>query len=516
MPALPRTRSLDMRPPQVRMRILASFLLVAGLVSGCARAPPRASPGPRLRTLSEPRQRFEFHGFSVLPPLGPNWVVIPSFPSPPGISILIAFGRRPDRPPGKRPEDLRTLIAAVATSKMEAPVRTPEEFLLQEEGRTALVIGAQVGPRHRVVSLSTSLDGKLGPSCVRYDYRVEDTGVPQFPGTPFFLDFHGYRCPHPKWPRYVVDVGYSERYLSSLSALAPEAELTPFLESLALTDGRPSYVATIPIGRGPQALAIAGGSVWVAYGDDGLARIDPAKDAVIARVKVGRDPVGVVTGPDGVWVANREDGTISLVDPGTNAVVKTIAVGPKPLLLATDGRSIWIADGGLPGVVRVEEGAKPIVTRIPFGKEPAAVVVAAGAVWVTDYQEDNLLRLDPATGRVGLSVKVGQAPAYVVYGEGSLWVANQHDQTVMRIDPDSGRIVATIPLRTRPTGMALCQGSLWVANFDEGDVSRIDVGSNRVSGEPIPVGRRPVLMLCGPDALWVSNAFGDTVSRIDL
>ena len=55
----------------------------------------------------------------------------------------------------------------------------------------------------------------------------------------------------------MVDVGYSERFLASLAPAAPASELAPFLHGLEFTEGRPSYVATIPVGRGPQALAIA-------------------------------------------------------------------------------------------------------------------------------------------------------------------------------------------------------------------------------------------------------------------
>jgi len=453
----------------------------------------------------------------VLPPAGPRWLIAPSLAEAPGLgSVIVAFGRRPAEGLQNGPEGLRTVVAAVSTRDHGTTTfESPEAFLRFEEGEAALAIGAQVSRRHRVVSATTVLDRKRGPRCVKYDYLVEDNGVRGFEGTPFTFEFHGSRCLHPTWPRYAVDVGYSERYRSAPRAAGLDAELAPFLDGLVFTDERPVFVATILIGHGPQGLAFADGSVWVAYGDQQVARIDPRTNLVAATVQVGRHPVGLATGQEGLWVVNRDDGTVGRIDPGTNRMSAVVQVGGKPLTAACGAGSVWVTDPAGGFVTRIDPAAARVLARIPAGKEPSIVAVGAGAVWVTDFRGDKLLRLDPATNAVAQTVDVGLRPSGMAADERSVWVGNQWDLTVAQVDPSSGKVLASVPFRTRPGGLAVSPGTLWVSAYDEGDVSRIDLRTGKIVGEPIPVGKRPVLMIWAADALWVSNAYGDSVSRID-
>jgi DNA-binding SARP family transcriptional activator/DNA-binding beta-propeller fold protein YncE len=98
-------------------------------------------------------------------------------------------------------------------------------------------------------------------------------------------------------------------------------------------------------------LAFGAGSLWVVSGgpahvggvSQALRRLDPHTGLVQATIPVGSDPVAVAVAGGSVWVAARTDGTIERVDPKTNRVVDTIAVGAKPIALAPEDDGVWVA-----------------------------------------------------------------------------------------------------------------------------------------------------------------------------
>jgi YVTN family beta-propeller protein len=79
----------------------------------------------------------------------------------------------------------------------------------------------------------------------------------------------------------------------------------------------------------------------VISGEDVLARIDPSADSYVT-IPVGDGPEDVAVGARSVWVANRLDGTVSRVDSQTNEVVATIDVGNAPSGLAFADGQVWL------------------------------------------------------------------------------------------------------------------------------------------------------------------------------
>ena len=488
------------------------------------------------KPISDPVKRYEFPGFSVLPPQGARWFVSPASPAEPlpetnllltPQSTLLVFARRPEQPITKDPRSIHRAVLRVSTRDLgERPVKTLQEYLAYEQSRTSELAGAQVTPGFRLLSSRFEIDGSL-QSCLRFEQVGEDTGVAEFPGVPFVARIRGYRCLHPRWPRYVVAVAYSERYLSGVDPLRIDAEIEPALRSVRLTQERPVFVTTIPVGLGGQGVTVFDGSVWVAWGDNGVARIDPRTNEV-AQITVGRDPIGVAAGPEGVWVANRRDGTIARIDSATNEVSSTLPVGRLPLTIASGAGSVWIADEGAAEVVRVDPAAARVVARIWVGTHPSGLAVGRDAVYATSFDQGTVVHIDPASNRIVARQLLGgtaaallpgfvnTAPAVAALGEGALWVACQGDGSVYRLDPQDLRVVARISLGTRPSGIAIGGGAVWVTLYDEFTVVKIDPRTNVLVGEPIPVGVRPVLAAWGADALWVTNAWSTTVSRIDL
>jgi peptide/nickel transport system substrate-binding protein len=131
----------------------------------------------------------------------------------------------------------------------------------------------------------------------------------------------------------------------------------------------------IRVGRGPDAVAVGAGAVWVADElDDAVTRIDPVRRNAVTTVAVGSAPSAVAVGAGAVWVANRLDGTVSRIDPRANRVVATIAVGGAPAGLSVSGDRVWVTAASAP--------------------EPTALGGGSAVMSVED--PDELASLDPA------------------------------------------------------------------------------------------------------------------------
>ncbi len=86
-------------------------------------------------------------------------------------------------------------------------------------------------------------------------------------------------------------------------------------------------------------------------GGPSVSRISPDTNFVEGdAIPLGNGPEDVAVGEGAVWVTNRFDGTISRIDPSTGEVVETIAVGLDPRGIAIGFDSVWVGAG------RVEHG----------------------------------------------------------------------------------------------------------------------------------------------------------------
>ena len=65
-------------------------------------------------------------------------------------------------------------------------------------------------------------------------------------------------------------------------------------------------------------MALAAGSVWVSSGlDDAVTRIDAATNRVLATIPVGRGPGAMAVAGGAVWVSLPERGGLGRIDPAT-------------------------------------------------------------------------------------------------------------------------------------------------------------------------------------------------------
>lgn len=179
--------------------------------------------GQQRIPVTNPTQRLEFEGFSILPPQGENWFMTAGLREVQGAIVIVSFGKRLT-PPSKT----HTVTATVSA------VRLPDSAGNRAE---RLQKYAQIPPsgRFRVVSVNISPDTTLAPDCVRIDATSEDRGVPGHPDSIFIMDQHSFVCFHPYFPDAAIDIQYSQRRLQEEAPLSLEAEGEPFVKSLIFT-----------------------------------------------------------------------------------------------------------------------------------------------------------------------------------------------------------------------------------------------------------------------------------------
>jgi DNA-binding beta-propeller fold protein YncE len=109
----------------------------------------------------------------------------------------------------------------------------------------------------------------------------------------------------------------------------------------------------VAVGNGPIGVAVGGGAVWVANGDDGtVSRLDAVSGARRGDdVRVGSGPIAVEVSGDDVWVLNQDASTVSHLSARTGAPVEPDLhlppelSRPRDLVATPDGVAVVGVDG---------------------------------------------------------------------------------------------------------------------------------------------------------------------------
>ena len=232
-----------------------------------------------------------------------------------------------------------------------------------------------------------------------------------------------------------------------------------------------TVVRNVPLPATPDDVAVGAGAVWVVNGRLGtLYRIDPAFDRVSDGLRLGERAVtftdaGVAVGSGSVWAAFG-DSTLARVDtsPLREAGLAVAGEGPSDVVVAFG--SVWVSNSGDSSVQRFdpltfEEGS---VRELAVGRRPTGMAAGQDSIWVACTEDDYVARLESSSGfESARTVPVGDGPRAVAIGEGSVWVANAADGTVSRIDPETNDVVKTITVGNAPVGIAVVDGSVWVS-----------------------------------------------------
>jgi YVTN family beta-propeller protein len=232
-----------------------------------------------------------------------------------------------------------------------------------------------------------------------------------------------------------------------------------------------TVVRNVPLPATPDSVAVGEGAVWVVNGRLGtLYRIDPAFDRVSDGLRLGERAItfteaGVAVGRGSVWAAFG-DSTLARVDtsPLREAGLTVAGEGPSDVVVAFD--SVWVSNSGDSTVQRFspltfEAGN---VRELTVGRRPTGMAAGDDSLWVACTEDDYVARLESSSGfESARTVPVGDGPRAIATGDDAVWVANAADGTVSRIDPGTNEVVDTITVGNAPAGIAFVDGSVWVS-----------------------------------------------------
>jgi hypothetical protein len=151
----------------------------------------------------------------------------------------------------------------------------------------------------------------------------------------------------------------------------------------------------------PVGIAVAGGSVWVAAGGDGVARIEAATNRLLGTVRLDLYAERVAVGGGAVWVGGPTTdpiveiaGGVARIDAASGGVRAVVPTG-LPIGLAAAAGAVLVTEPDTVGgaLECIQPGATPSGTTL----EPALgeLAVGGGAVWVADRRGSLVYRLDP-------------------------------------------------------------------------------------------------------------------------
>lgn len=491
--------------PDCDAKVYVNAFSTFGFVSDVYAGLTTALGGEPATPVTDIAESLQFPGYSIQPPSGQGW--IRSGAVQPRERVHALFYRQTFK-------DGHSIVAKVSGGILDPPpeagLGTPAELMSRFLDATDLVADTK---RFEPVSVTSSADSSLGFECRRFDHVVHDRGVPGAKGAAYLFENHGYVCAHPDFSHYLVSIDYSQRTPPGVEPDALEEAGEAFLKSLVL-EPLGVKIDLVPVGKEPQFMIQAHGSVWVSHQPQAVSRIDPKTRTVLGTIKVGNGPAGMAATEEAVWVVNHGDRTVSRIDPARNQVVAMIKVGKNPLLVGTHAGSLWITNQGGGSVTRIDPKTNAVLAEVRVGKSASGLASGDGGIFVSVFEEGIVCRIDPRTNKVVSRFKVGSGPAGMLYAADQLWVANQHDDAVVRVDPVSGKLLATVGVGRAPHTVVLYGGMIWVANAFDNALSVIDPEENKVVGRAIPVGDHPQGFLEVDGELWVTNSWGSSIARL--
>jgi hypothetical protein len=340
-----------------------------------------------------------------------------------------------------------------------------------------------------------------------------------------------------------------KRYESSRALVDDARAALGLRDVVVVRDRRPVLLAVAGIAL--LLVAVAAGIV-LSRGDGGgananlavtnntLVRLDPDSQEIAAVTPVGQGPQAVAVAGDTVWVHNWEDRTVSMVDAETGAVERTLSIsGSSPSTLgwstnsiAADASGAWVLSTGERGglLTHVRPGLVSREFDIPY--DASSVAVGGGAIWIgaKDLSGNVLLRVSPQTGTVLTEARLPAVvtanepvQSSVAFGAGAAWAVGP-DGTLFRVDPATGRITGRRTIARGPaTALAAGSGAVWALVLDPARgnrIVRIDPQTMRVT-DTIPApkvkGASDVsgTLAVADGAVWWNGANSGLVWRVD-
>lgn len=268
---------------------------------------------------------------------------------------------------------------------------------------------------------------------------------------------------------------------------------------------------SVSVGRGPVAIAIGHGAIWVANRDDRtVTRVDAKSLHVVRTIAVDGHPTSLAVAPRGIWVRYGPEFQVARIDPSVNTLSGPITIGvadPAYEWLEVGAHGVAFGFGAVwttvapTAVVRVDPETSRVTRRIEFtnGALPA-LAVGAHAVWVAAASAVTELR--PRQEAIVDPIRLPQDPAIVVASARQVWAA--YGQNVVAIDARTHSVLGTIELGDAVSALCVGTGAIWAAHGPAGTVVRIDPATRRVT-DTIDVGRPVTALAAAGDSIWAAG-----------
>jgi DNA-binding beta-propeller fold protein YncE len=235
-----------------------------------------------------------------------------------------------------------------------------------------------------------------------------------------------------------------------------------------VTSGRLAVAASIDVGGSPSSLVATAGAVWVATGNGGVVRIDPATDSVAVRLRPGGAVIALAAGFGDLWAIDAVGDRLLRIDPGENRVLARLPVGRLPTGLAVGHGRVWVLSQIESTVVGIDPRTSRVTAsrRFAYGELwPGGLAVAGDGVWVITGRGSEVTRLDPRTAAIARRVGVEGARTLAAVGR-SVWIGRAGGRSLVRIAANGPVVVGfTGAGSSDGRGPALTAGrSVWVAD----------------------------------------------------
>jgi len=287
---------------------------------------------------------------------------------------------------------------------------------------------------------------------------------------------------------------------------APNATGPPFRGTLAVVEVGAGKLATIAVpgghpgpvadsGLSPVAVAVAGGTAWVAASLSGaLIPVDLRTGAAGTPIQVGGRPTALALFDSGhaALVVDSVDADVTAVDLAHHRVGRTVPLPGVPVAVAVAGGTAYIADRAGDRLYPLALGDGHLGPPIAVGGAPSSIAVSPDGrrAWVTDSASSTVSVVDLAAGRTTSTVAVGADPLGVaVSPDGTLVAVTEAAiASVAVIDASDDRAVANVAVGEDPYGVAIDPDDVaWISDAGSGDVMAVDLRSRRVRA-PIELG----------------------------
>ena len=281
-------------------------------------------------------------------------------------------------------------------------------------------------------------------------------------------------------------------------------------QSAGLIDpGTGKIVAEVPVGPEPRAIAVGGGSVWVANeGNETVTRIGSSSRKTTTITLQGH-PTGLAFADGAVWAATIEGGLIR-IDPKFESAADPVRVSggvgnadlPGPPAVVPAGGALWVSAPDTT-LVRVAPGFGRRKSFTPDTGVDGPLASGAGTLWAA--AASFVAPIDPVTGLgAGAAVHLSGVSTALTYGRGAVWTISTKADDLQRIDPAIGSVTDTVTVGRNPTGVAVGSGAVWVTNGSDGTVTRLDL-RNLTKTTTIRVGGSPTAVAAATDGIWVTQ-----------